>query len=193
MNYTLENWFPKPIYYADGICEEQLPIFEGRIKTVMQETGTITTRYLGVNSTHQTNCELNLDPIFRPLCNSITEHVFNFATILGYSPQKAFSLNIGSMWANINDQHGYNFPHTHPGAIISGAFYIKTVPDNIIAFYDKYEAIALPDGDTMYNGAPIAYECVPGRLLLFKSDLIHGNPAQLSVGEKIVISFNMIF
>ena len=85
------------------------------------------------------------------------------------------------------------FPHTHPGSIISGAYYIKTAPDNAIAFYDKYEVITLPEEDTIYNGSPITYKCLPGRLLLFKSDFIHGNPGQESIGEKIVISFNMVF
>lgn len=193
LNYNLENWFPKPVYYADDLCLDQLSNFESRIHEIVKESGTKSTEYLGVNSTHLTNSELHLDPIFRPLCSTINDHVFNFATILGYSPQKSFTLSIGNMWANINDQHGYNFPHTHPGSIISGAFYIKTVPDNVIAFYDKYDVITLPEGDTMYNGLPITYRCVPGRLLLFKSDFIHGNPAQKSVGEKVVISFNMIF
>ena len=33
-------------------------------------------------------------------------------------------------------------------------------------------------------------DCVPGRLVLFKSDLMHGNGSQAD-GEKIVISFNL--
>jgi uncharacterized protein (TIGR02466 family) len=192
-NYTIENWFPKPIYYADNVCVEHLPLFETKVKNIIETKGTKTTGYLGVKSTHQTDSELHLDPMFRPLCRDISEHVFNFATTLGYSPDKAFKMSFGNMWANLSGQHGYNFPHTHPGSVISGAFYIKTAPGNTIAFYDKYEVIALPEGDTLYNGAPITYGCVPGRLLLFKSDFIHGNPAQESVGEKIVISFNMVF
>ena len=33
-------------------------------------------------------------------------------------------------------------------------------------------------------------DCIPSRLVLFKSDLMHGNGAQED-GEKIVISFNL--
>ena len=192
-NYTVENWFPRPIYYADNLCTDKLEMFEKRIKNIVQDKGTRTTKFLGVQSTHLTECELHLDPIFRPLCETIEHHVFNFATILGYDSKKAFNMTIGNMWANVSDQHGYNFPHTHPGSVISGAFYVKTAPENVIVFYDKYEVIELPGENTPYNGSPVSYNCVPGRMLLFKSDLIHGNPAQETAGEKIVISFNMVF
>lgn len=192
-DFTIENWFPRPIYYADNICSEHLDQLELNIKEIVKNSGTETTKFLGVQSTHTTNSELHLRPEFQILCNNISQHVFNFATILGYSPERSFKLNFGNMWTNISDIGGYNFPHTHPGAVISGAFYVKTAPENNICFYDKYEVVTLPDNKTMYAGEPIMYQCIPGRLILFRADFIHGNPPQTSVGEKIVISFNMVF
>jgi uncharacterized protein (TIGR02466 family) len=192
MNYTIENWFPKPIYYADDVCLDFLDQFEQEIKKIVSTTGAKKSQYLGVQSTHMTDSELQLNPVFHPLTDAIKNHVFEFGTALGYSPTTAFKFYIGNMWANVSGQHEYNFPHTHPGAVISGAFYIKTVPENVIAFYDKYDTIQLPENHTAYDNKPIEYRCVPGRLLLFKSDFVHGNPAQQSEGEKIVISFNML-
>lgn len=192
-NFTIENWFPRPIYYVDDVCSDELDNLERSIKEIAKESGTGTTKFLGVQSTHQTNSELHKKPEFRLLCDTINKHVFNFSTILGYSPERSFKLNFGNMWTNISNTGGYNFPHTHPGSIISGAFYVKTAPGNTICFYDKYEVLSLPDNKTMYCGDPVVYQCIPSRLILFKADFIHGNPPQESVGEKIVISFNMVF
>ena len=33
--------------------------------------------------------------------------------------------NLTSMWVNINEEYHYNEWHIHPGAILSGAYYIK--------------------------------------------------------------------
>lgn len=192
MNYCIERWFPKPIYYVDGVCLDQLASFEQEIKKVTTASGTKGSTYLGVDSTHLTASDLHLNPIMSPLVDAIKEHAFNFGTALGYSPVTAFKLSVGNMWANISDQHGYNFPHTHPGGILSGAYYVKTVPENIIAFYDKYDTLQLPENITEFSNSPVEYQCLPGRLLLFKSDFAHGNPPQKQVGEKIVISFNLM-
>jgi uncharacterized protein (TIGR02466 family) len=192
MNYKVESWFPRPIYYADDICQEHLGDFEIAVKDAIKDEGTKRNPFLGVNSSHKTVSELHKLPALAPLASSILDHAMNFCLIIGYDPETAFSFNIINMWVNISDQHDYNFPHTHPGSVISGAFYIKATPENIITFYDKYETLTLPLGqDTMYSMSHTSYDCLPGRLLLFKSDFVHGNVPQKLPGEKIVISFNI--
>lgn len=191
MNYQIENWFPKPIYYTDQVCVPELEVYEKRIKEILEEKGWADSEYLGVQSTHMTYARLHEDPVFRNFCDAVLHHSFNFAVALGYKPEVAFKLKIENMWANVSDQHGYNFPHTHPGALISGAFYIKSVPENVLTFYDKYDVLEMPTEESIYRGQPVEYKCDPARLILFKADFVHGNAPQKSVGEKIVISFNL--
>jgi uncharacterized protein (TIGR02466 family) len=95
------------------------------------------------------------------------------------------------MWSNVSGKGGYNFPHTHPGSILSGAYYINTIPENKLVFFDDYINVEMPTNVDTSTYDHIAYDCIPGRLVMFRSDLAHGNPPQQDDGEKIVISFNI--
>jgi len=192
MNHKIENWFPKPIYYADNVCIDQLPTIEEVIRKIIKDSGTIKTDYLGVESTHETENNLHEHPELKILVNNIFDHILQFSQHLGYDPIDIFSMKMQMMWANISDQHGYNFTHTHAGSIFSGAYYIKTVPENTITFFNNHETL-LPakHKNTIYSMNVVNYECIPGRLILFKSDFPHGNVPQKQPGEKIVISFNV--
>ena len=78
----------------------------------------------------------------------------------------------------------------HPSSFISGAFYVDCGDKDVIKFYDNPQNMISPSPTpNSYSFEDVAYRCIPARLIMFKSDFMHGCPAL--VGErKIVISFN---
>lgn len=184
--------FPKHIFIKDSICNEYLSSFENRIEEIIAESGSVKTEYLKVTSTHLTNSELHKDPLFFPLVDEISRHAFEFSSFLGYDIEKSFMLTVGNMWANVSDEGGYNFPHTHPGALISGAFYVSNeVDSNNLTFFDNYLSVDFPVNKSGEGYDRISVPCVPGRLVLFRSDFPHGTTPQVGKGKKITISFNL--
>lgn len=183
--------FPKHIYHLDNVCIDHLDMFRKRILEIQSESGVKSNKLLNVKSTHLTNMMLHTDPVFAPLVNQINESAMEFGTYLGYLPETIFRLHIGNMWANTSGKGGYNFPHTHSGSILSGAFYINAIPENKIIFFDDYINTEMPTNVDVDTFDHVTYDCTPGRLVMFKSDLAHGNPPQQDDGEKIVISFNI--
>ncbi|NBP58887.1 hypothetical protein EBU71_20545, partial [bacterium] len=100
------------------------------------------------------------------------------------------------MWCNTSDLGGFLFPHTHAGSIVSGVFYVKTSDKDRIMFYNTQKLISnivRPLTPTKISCEQINYKCIPGTLLIWNSDLLHGNPRRECEEEKIAISFNVSF
>jgi uncharacterized protein (TIGR02466 family) len=113
-----------------------------------------------------------------------------FARTLGYEFADD-DLQLLNMWANLSQRGEYLFPHCHPGSVISGAYYVESTSLNdVIKFYDNPQNMVPPaNKPNEYSFEFVQYPCLEKRLLLFRSDLMHGCPAL--VGErKMVISFN---
>jgi uncharacterized protein (TIGR02466 family) len=187
---VIETWFPKSIYIIDNVCMDQLNKFESEIKN--NKIQTKRTQTLNVDSTHQCDRELHKKLEFLELIKSIEHHSRLFLQHFGYHEQYAKSCTIANMWYNISSKGDFLFPHTHPGSILSGVFYVKSSKNNKIIFYnDDNNTYEPPSTITNLSMSTCEYSCVPGRLLLFRSNFIHGTPKQLDKGEKIAISFNI--
>ena len=186
----IEQWFPKPIYihnnfYTEGHSELHRWLLD------YFEQGMVTKRTpeLNVSSTHMVN-NFNNEPIFQPLIEAIREEVLNFAITLGYDIS-VFHLPLLNIWANLSETGDHLFPHNHPGSFISGAYYIECDSDlDVIKFYNDTNNMITPSPfPNNYSFEDASYVCEPKRLLLFKSNFIHGCPA-IKGKRKIVVSFN---
>lgn len=186
----IETWFPKLIYLVDGVCLNVLSSIEANIKK--DSTKTKRTQTLNVDSTHLINRSLHTNKQYKLLVNEIENHSRIFLKNMGYSDEYISKCSISSMWYNISNKDDFLFPHTHPGSILAGAFYVKTIQENNIIFYDDLTNLYEPPSEiTNLSMTTCTYPCVPGRLLLFRSNFLHATPKQLEDGEKIVISFNI--
>ena len=189
-NPKIETWFPKLIYIADNVCIDIVDKLESKIK--QSDHKKVRTKNFNVDSTHLTSRSIHKNKTFFPLVTEIEHHSKIFLECMGYETQYTSNCRIENMWYNISDKDDFLFPHTHPGCILSGAFYVKTVKENEIIFYDDltnpYEP---PTAVTNLSMTTCKYSCIPGRLLLFRSNFLHATPKQLEEGEKIVISFNI--
>jgi uncharacterized protein (TIGR02466 family) len=187
----IHKWFPKSIYVIDDQLLNYLLAFEGRIQELFKNTGASSNGMLSVDSTHKTDDQLHLDPVFESLNNIIYEHAYNFLVTLGYSNEFIDTLDITNMWANISHKDDFIFPHVHSDSVLSGAFYIKKYEGSKIKFFnDVTSMMPKPNTFNELNYEYCDYDCNPGRMILFKSDFLHGTERQTD-GEKIVISFNL--
>lgn len=187
----IDTWFPKSLYVKDGILADELTDLELNIKKIYNETSVITrTGMQQVNSIHKSSDDLHTRPEFKNLVDAITFHAYVYLNALGYSDKQIASMKINNMWFNVSYENDYVFPHHHSHSIISGAFYVKTLPDSKIKFFNNIDMALCPENYNDLSYQFCQYDCVPGRLLLFKSDFVHGTEKQ-SAGEKIVISFNI--
>lgn len=194
MTYKILNLFPKPLLIVDNICRDQLSLFESIINDIMIKMGTKSTQFQHVNSTHVTFPNLYEIRQFEPLVREIQNHSHIFLTELGFSDDEISKLRLNTMWANKSRKGDYLFPHIHSNSIISGAFYIKSAPEDTIHFYQSLEDSSyVPSIESEYSKRWKEIDCVPGRLLIFKSNLPHGNSIKDNDLEKIVISFNIGF
>lgn len=187
---AIQAIFPKYILCLDDVCLEHTEQFAAAAHMLLRQSGSKTNDLLKVKSTHRTKSDLHEYTVFQPLVQVIKNVMFEYASYVGYDPSSIFRFNLTNMWVNINDQGGYNFPHGHPGSIFSGVYYVKTPPDNKIVFFDNYSNVDVALNATGEGHELKSFECRTGRLLMFRSDLLHGNPPQPGPGEKIAISFN---
>lgn len=187
----IHTWFPKSLYVVDDLLVDKLSEYENKIKEIFSNSGAVSNGMLAVTSSHKTNDQLHLDPVFQLLVDAIYEHAYKFLSSLGYSNEFIDTLDIINMWSNISYSGDFIFPHVHSDSMLSGAFYIKKYEGSKIKFFnDVTSMMPKPSIFNELNYEYCDYDCDPGRLILFKSDFLHGTEKQPS-GEKIVISFNI--
>lgn len=189
---AIQAVFPKYILCLDDVCLDHTEQFAAAAHMLVRQAGSTTNDLLKVTSTHRTKSDLHEYTVFQPLVQAIKNVMFEYASYVGYDTASIFKFNLTNMWVNINDQGGYNFPHVHSGSVISGVYYVKTPPNNKIVFFDNYSNTDVALNATGEGHELKRYECRTGRLLMFRSDLLHGNPPQPEQGEKIAISFNFM-
>lgn len=113
-------------------------------------------------------------PIFKPLLEGCAK-AFSCA-IKTVSPKRDYLYSLEA-WANVHDVGGFNILHSHPGALMSGTFYL-TVPKGAgeLIFRDPRQGVVLSEfyGNQTPN-ASSDLKLLPkeGMLVLFPSWLEH--------------------
>jgi uncharacterized protein (TIGR02466 family) len=190
---NLQLWFPKTIFQAVQVLE---PAYLARLHSVTEniiaQKG-IRTTALNVDSTHQTD-NLALYPEYKILIDEILERIRAFGEALGFcSKTQMGHLRIANMWANKSNSGDFTFPHVHPNSIFSGVFYLEAPVNSTITFYNNsYDMGIDPKEFNTFSHRHTKYVCTTNSLLIFKSDMMHGNEKQ-PPGNKIAISFNIVF
>lgn len=107
-------------------------------------------------------------------------------------------------WYNTNRYGDHHAPHTHPGACLSGTYYVRVPPDPdsvddprarpaCISFYDPRTGANMvtvgsePDARAVHVVRPS-----PGTLLMWRSPVQHYVHPNLSREHRVTISFNLI-
>lgn len=186
----IETWFPKTLYIVNDFHLKQLQIYRQECLRVIKKQSSRTS-LKNVDSSHGfLKNDLSKNPVFKNLVKDILFHCNQYMKSIGYD----FDIEIDSMWANLSKKGDYLFPHNHPSSLVSGAFYVSANhQDDIIKFFDNINDMLLPVEKSKLNVLSYdncSHQCVPGKLIIFRSNFLHGCPA-LQGDEKIVISFNI--
>ncbi len=101
-------------------------------------------------------------------------------------------------WANVNAPGAAHPIHCHPNNFLSGVYYVKTHDGaNTINFHDPRNqtgVIRPPVTElTAENTDQVVVKVTDGTLLVFPAWLPHSADANLGVGERISISFNIMY
>jgi uncharacterized protein (TIGR02466 family) len=185
-NIRIDTWFSKPIYIVENFNIDNIKLYEKEIKKL--KLNKKRTDYIQVDSSHQIE-SLHEKEIFKNLFEDIKKHILIFLKELGYNSNILLKMDFNESWYNISKPGDYLIKHIHPNSIISGAYYLKSNKDDLITFFDNDNMILSPNNYNELSYEYCNYECLPGRLLLFKSNLNHCTNKQVGK-EKIVISFN---
>lgn len=108
---------------------------------------------------------------------------------------------ISNIWININKFGDYNNKHSHPGSVLSGAFYVD-IPDlendgGEFLFHRNRSHIDYSLHSLLENVenpedfyAEYTYKPIPGQAVIFPSSLEHSVRSNSSNKDRISLSFN---
>ncbi len=107
-----------------------------------------------------------------------------------------YPMAITGCWANINPRGAYHPMHHHPNNYLSGVYYVAVPsPNSRILFQDPRPSMIMPEPRQFTrltaNGANAQSKA--GRLVMFPSWLKHTVPSNDGEGDRISISFNLMF
>ena len=104
-------------------------------------------------------------------------------------------LTLKESWLNYYDVHGYQDLHHHPGSVLSGVYYIKSLGNKDFSFqapwhfhqgmYPNYTE------QNLENAHNIDYDSKEGRCMVWMSHLMHRTKPATS--ERISLSFNVFY
>ena len=102
-----------------------------------------------------------------------------------------------NFWINRNNRYDSNDLHNHPGAIVSGVYYVKSSPDSgdLIFPRPSADSFILAGGAenrmTHFNAWAGRYTPKPGMLYFFLAHMSHYVDLNNSDQERISIAFNI--
>ena len=187
----LHSLFPKPVYQISDLHIDKISETENVIKEIYKNNSVKRSNTLNVDSTAETINNLNQHPQLHYLSKSIFDYSVEFMKKLDYDEHILNNCKFHKMWFNISKENDFLFPHNHGNCLISGVYYVKAPKDCFLHFYDDPRQFKIQmNNPNLFTADEIAFECLPGTLLIFKNDMLHGNGLQ-PAGEKIAISFNI--
>tara|TARA_B100000686_G_C16271025_1_gene704057 strand:+ start:56 stop:634 length:579 start_codon:yes stop_codon:yes gene_type:complete len=121
-----------------------------------------------------------------------TEQLF-ISIVSELKPEEGYCLDLDTAWLNLNPQHAENKMHIHPGADLSGVYYVKKPKDSgAIVLYDprvQIYPVRTPKNEMRKDRTTI--DAKAGDLLVFPGWLQHSVDTNMSKEDRISISFNL--
>tara|TARA_R100001086_G_C11779475_1_gene243217 strand:+ start:189 stop:824 length:636 start_codon:yes stop_codon:yes gene_type:complete len=111
------------------------------------------------------------------------------------NPKEELDFYITQSWLNVTKPNENHHLHLHPNSIISGVFYIETVEDDKIDFYEPNRAKHVikfePKEFNLWNSLSWFIPATDNKLILFPSWLEHGVELNKKAKtNRVSISFN---
>jgi uncharacterized protein (TIGR02466 family) len=197
----IDNLFPTTVYYTDNNCIDQLDSYKLNclkiLEEVKHEKHPFGESSLKTTFWHPTYGHLYKLTEFQNLKNEIINQAVGFLNFLGFPGISPSNVEFINMWINLIEKHDYHAQHIHSTigrSYLSGVFYINAPVGSTLEFgspyRDSYSPVK-PPVDNYSNYSLIKYDCIPGRLIMFKSNVYHGYSNHDSDEIKISVPFNL--
>jgi uncharacterized protein (TIGR02466 family) len=190
-DYSVAELFPCPVYTATKDSNLDSTTAERRdIEDIIKE-GMITEFKSFSNNTYIFNTKLHE---IKEFCE---QHIKNYVEKI-INPKEKNDIYITQSWLNVNKPGEVHHPHIHANSIISGVFYVQTVENDNIVFYDPSSTVksiiqltVLVKEQNRWNSDSFTGSITPNMLVLFPSWMHHGVPLnEKQTTDRISISFN---
>jgi uncharacterized protein (TIGR02466 family) len=199
----VKSWFPTHVYEAPlqgkGNADFTRALLEDCHQIRAQDAEGqrwCQDNYPGGYTSYGTHRDLHRTvPTFVKLEVKIWGHVKRFARRLDMDLREA-NLAMTDCWVNIMARDASHSVHEHPGATISGTFYVSAPAGcSAIHFEDPRlgHFVGVPPRRVDCrpdNRQRVSHEIEAGKLILFESWLRHGVEANPTLDERVSISFN---
>ena len=186
-----DYFFPTPVYHTDLAQADDLNarlVADIRAWRARDPGGTFRSNVPQLGGWHSAT-DMHLRPEFTELIREIFELVHGVFADQGYDD--AYEPVCDSMWANVNPSGAFNRHHTHPHALWSGVYYVRTPDDcGLLCLTDPRPQahVITPYFDarrrSAHTWAEAFYQPVAGRLVAFPGWLVHStNPNMAGAGS----------
>ena len=193
--------FPTPLWEIPKVGVEKQPLLDF-VKYVREEdpNGRVSSNEGGWQSWDFEEQVCDTNPL-KDIKDAIIRHAYAVCDEWAF---KDYILKMTNLWINVNKRGDNNVVHTHPGAVLSGAYYLD-VPDccsGNITFMNTFDKIHMKEAwgcNANFNRAhhneynDDEYDVYPqdDTLLFFPAYLMHRVHKSSSDEERISISFNI--
>ena len=184
----IDSLFSTPVYSV--IRDSELNLEESEnIKSIIEEG-------LRSNAGNKTTINSYIFEIKLKKIKEFCEQQIKKYVEIVISPSQELEFYITESWINVTKPGEFHHLHYHPNSIISGVFYVNTVPEDQISFNDpnyKVKGHFNFGGQKEYNIWNSAHWWIPvknNQLILFPSWLEHEVKRVLGDKDRISISFN---
>jgi Putative 2OG-Fe(II) oxygenase len=195
---NIEQWFPTTIAYSDGNLLDELNDYYKYCYELTEGIPNgrpfIGSRLISTLNYHDPAWNKNIthDPRFKNLHDLAVKEGEKFAEYLGYK----YELEMTDMWVNRIGPHDFHEYHNHVSsgnALIVGCFYVSAPPRATIRFKSPFADMyspADPTADTPFNSKIVQFDCIPGRIMFFRANVVHGYDPHL---DDSIIKFSIPF
>lgn len=197
----IDNWFPTTVWYTDNNLVDNLEFYKTESLRILDEVGREPHPFgessLKTSFWHSDYGHIYKLTAFSLLSNEILNQAVGFLNALGFPGINYDQLAFTNMWINLVEKYDYHAQHIHStigSAYLSGVFYVDAPSGATLNFgspyRDSYSPVK-PFLDNDLNYSLIKYDCLPGRLVMFKSNVYHGYDHHNQDKSKISIPFNL--
>ena len=199
MTHKINDLFSCPVYRVEGDSNFELIEEKKEIENIINDKG-MHKRGEACFFTYITNI---FDTKLKKIKEFCEKHIKIYVEEL-LNPREEFDFYITQSWLHVIEPGGNINRHWHPNSIISGTFYVSTVENDNICFFDPNEKIKQlikiepkafnPSNSdyTMFPYMAIVFPVNTHDLLLFPSWLEHSvEPNEKATINRISISFDV--
>jgi uncharacterized protein (TIGR02466 family) len=193
MNINLEHWCPKIIGYVDNPDHKKIDKKLIKVCNTLQNKIEKGGKEWVSNKTYNTLGKHNLheDKNFKNLIEWVSSNVALYADQLNYKN----NFKCVQSWFNIYKKYDYQEYHTHSLNTLSAVYFLKSNQKKSSRIFFKVDSDPtlndpISKSYNSFNSSVVWYEAVPGRLLIFRSNLSHCVERSEENDTRISLAFN---